>query len=178
LTYLKAAHQLGFDITIHADQFRVGGSAIACEIGALSADHLEFSGDKEIELLAKSSVIPVALPASSLGLGNKFIPARKLLDKGASLAIGSDWNPGSAPMGDLLLSAAILGMYEKLNTAETFAAITFRAAKALGLSDRGILKPGYKADFIAFELNDYKEILYNQGRIKPALIWKNGILVS
>jgi imidazolonepropionase len=178
LKYLLEARGMGFEITVHADQFSAGGSEIAVKADAVSADHLEASGKNEIKLLAESDVIPVALPASSIGLGYKFAPARKLLDAGASLAIGSDWNPGSAPMGDLLVSAAILGIYEKLTIAETFAALTYRAAAALDLKDRGIIKPGNLADFIAFELNDFKEILYYQGKIKPSKIWKKGILVK
>jgi imidazolonepropionase len=178
LEYLAEARKMGFEITVHADQFSVGGSEIAIKVDAVSADHLEVSGEKEIKLLAKGNVVPVVLPASSIGLGCKFAPARKLLDSGASLAIGSDWNPGSAPFGDLLVSAAILGMYEKLTMAETLAAVTFRAAAALDLKDRGIIKPGNLADLIAFELDDYKEILYNQGRIKPVKIWKKGTLVK
>ena len=78
-------------------------------------------------------MIPVALPGASIGLGDGFTPARKLLDSGTSLAISTDWNPGSAPMGDLLVQAAIIGAYEKLSAAETLAGITFRAAAALNL---------------------------------------------
>ena len=90
---------LGFDITIHADQFHTGGSALAVELGARSADHLEASTEKEIKLLAHSDVVAMALPGASIGLGCAFTPARKLLDSGACLAIATDWNPGSAPMG-------------------------------------------------------------------------------
>ncbi|SNT20583.1 imidazolonepropionase [Ekhidna lutea] len=172
--YMAAARKLGFDLTIHADQFHTGGSQIAVELGARSADHLEASTDKEVELLAKSDTVAVALPGASIGLGMQFTPARKLLDAGASLAISTDWNPGSGPMGDLLVQAAILGIYEKLSSAEIFSGITFRAAKALGLDDRGRIAVGKKADMIAFPVDDYREILYNQGKIKPDMIWKNG----
>ncbi|MEQ8906252.1 imidazolonepropionase [Ekhidna sp.] len=172
--YMTAAKNLGFDLTIHADQFHTGGSQIAVELGARSADHLEASTDKEVELLAESDTVAVALPGASIGLGMQFTPARKLLDAGASLAISTDWNPGSGPMGDLLVQAAILGIYEKLSSAEIFSGITFRAAKALGLNDRGRIAAGMKADMIAFPVDDYREILYNQGKIKPDMIWKNG----
>ncbi|MEP0984774.1 imidazolonepropionase [Ekhidna sp.] len=171
--YLAAAKKLGFDLTVHADQFHTGGSQIAVELGARSADHLEASTDKEVALLAKSDTVAVALPGASIGLGMQFTPARKLLDAGASLAISTDWNPGSGPMGDLLVQASILGIYEKLSSAEIFSGITFRAAKALGLNDRGRLAAEMKADMIAFPVNDYREILYNQGKIKPDMIWKN-----
>ena len=172
--YLRVAKQLGFDLAVHADQFHTGGSEIAVEFGAGSADHLEASSDKEIDLLAKSNTVAVVLPGASIGLGMHFAPARKLLDAGASLAISTDWNPGSAPMGDLLVQASILGIYEKLSSAEIFAGITFRAANALGLSDRGKIVKGMKADMIAFPFSDYREILYNQGKVKPNVVWKNG----
>ncbi|MFD2247811.1 imidazolonepropionase [Pontibacter ruber] len=174
LEYLLAAKELGFDITVHADQFSTDGSKVAAEVGAVSADHLEASGDEEITLLKEAGVIATVLPGASLGLGMHYAPARRMLDGGLCLAIATDWNPGSAPMGDLLLQAAILGAAEKLTTAETLAAITTRAARALNLSDRGRLAKGMVADMIAFPINNYKEILYFQGKLKPAIVWKHG----
>jgi imidazolonepropionase len=172
--YLTEAKEMGFALTVHADQFTPGGVSLAVELGALSADHLEASTEKDIKLIANSQVIPVVLPGASIGLGASFAPARRLLNAGASLAIASDWNPGSAPMGNLLMQAALLGVYEKLTMAETLSAITFRAAGALGLTDRGVLAPGMLADLIAFPCSDYREILYNQGGMMPHMIWKNG----
>ncbi len=172
--YFAEARRLGFQLTVHADQFHAFGSRAAVAFGALSADHLEASGEAEIQLLARSSVVPVALPGASLGLGCAFAPARRLLDAGASLAIASDWNPGSAPMGDLLAQAAILGTFEKLTTAEVLAGITYRAAQALGCADRGRLQPGLLADFLLFPGHSYQEILYQQGQLKPAQVWKRG----
>jgi imidazolonepropionase len=174
LHYLTTAKELGFDVVVHADQFSPGGARLAVAVGAVSADHLEASSDEDIRLLAGSNTIPVALPGASLGLGVHFAPARKLLDAGSSLVIASDWNPGSAPMGNLLMQAAVLGVAEKLTMAETLAAITSRAAAALRLDDRGILKPGMLADFIAFPCRDYREIVYNQGGLLPSCVWKRG----
>lgn len=172
--YMTELRKMGFDLTVHADQFSTGGSQVAIECGAKSADHLEASGEVEINALAGSKVIPVALPGASVGLGCGFAPGRKLLDAGASLAIASDWNPGSAPMGDLLTLASIYGMFEKLSTAEVLAGISIRAAAALGLSDRGCLSEGNLADMIAFETADYREIFYRQGRLRPKWVWKEG----
>lgn len=172
--YFRKAKEMGFDITVHADQFSTSGSKVAVEFGAVSADHLEASTQTEIDLLAKSDVIATALPGASLGLGCNFTPARQLLDAGGALAIASDHNPGSAPMGDLLTQASILGCFEKLSNAEVLAGITFRAAAALNLKDRGRLERGGLADFILFHTSDYKEILYNQGNLKPCVIWKKG----
>ena len=175
--YFQSAKELGFDITIHADQFTTGGSEVALQYGAISADHLEASEDKEIEALANSNTIAVALPGASVGLGCAFAPARKIIDKGGALAIASDWNPGSAPMGDLVCQASILATFEKLTTAEVLAGITFRAAAALNLFDRGRLIAGNKADFILYSTTDYRDILYYQGSLRPSKIWKSGKLV-
>lgn len=172
--YFQKAIEMGFDLTVHADQFSAGGSAVAVKLGALSADHLEASGEKEIKLLSQSDTIAVALPGASIGLGCEFTPARQLLDQGGALAIASDWNPGSAPMGDLLAQASILATFGKLSTAEVFAGITFQGAAALGLEDRGKLKAGMLADFILFPTSDYREILYQQGKLKPVQVWKKG----
>ncbi|HNW50649.1 MAG TPA: imidazolonepropionase, partial [Prolixibacteraceae bacterium] len=175
--YLRKAKAMGFEVLLHGDQFSTGAAQLAIEVGARSIDHLEAANDDEIQILAKGNVIPVALPGASLGLGEPFAPARKLLDAGASLAIASDWNPGSAPMGNLLVEAAILGVKEKLSMAETWAALTFRAAAALNLADRGILAKGNLADIAAFKTDNFKEILYQQGELKPEKVWKNGYRV-
>jgi len=172
--FLLKAKELGFQITVHADQFTAGSSRIAVEVGAKSADHLEATIDKDIEFLANSNTVAIALPGASLGLGEPFAPARKILDKGGILAIATDWNPGSAPMGNLVTQASILATYQKLTTAEVLAAITFRAAYALDLEDRGILAEGKKADFITYETTNFQNILYHQGSLKPKNIYING----
>ncbi|MGN5955838.1 imidazolonepropionase [Sphingobacterium lactis] len=172
--YFEKAKDLGFDITIHADQFSTSGSALAVELAAVSADHLEASGDTEVLALAQSDVVAVALPAASLGIGCAFTPARKLLDAGASLAIATDWNPGSAPMGKLIESASILATMEKLSNAEVLSAITYRAAKALNLKDRGRLVEGLLADFVIYKTDNYQNITYLQGALQPAQVWKTG----
>src|SRR5699024_6719709 len=118
--------------------------------------------------------VSVALPGASVGLGMQFTPARKLLDAGACVAIASDWNPGSAPMGNLLSQACILGAYEKLSLAETLTVLTVRSAKALALDDRGNLQTGKLADMQAYPCADYREIFYQQGELKPIAVWKKG----
>ncbi|RME97221.1 MAG: imidazolonepropionase [Bacteroidetes bacterium] len=172
--YLLAAQAAGFQLTVHADQFTTGGSALAVKVGALSADHLEVSGEVEIQLLAQSPTVAMALPGASMGLGCAFAPARKLLDAGATLAIASDWNPGSAPMGNLVLQAAVLGAYEKLTNAEVLAAITVRAARALGLTHAGKIAEGHPADLVLYPTDDYREILYQQGQLLPIQVFKSG----
>lgn len=172
--FLLKTKELGFEITVHADQFTPGSSRIAVEVGAQSADHLEATIDEDIEFLAQSNTVATALPGASLGLGEKFTPARKLLDAGAILAIASDWNPGSAPMGNLVTQASILATFEKLTTAEVLAGITFRSAFALGLEDRGKLEVGLKADFVTFKTNNFQNVLYNQGSLKAEMVFIDG----
>ena len=176
--FLNEAKNQGFEITIHADQFTAGGSYLATKYNALSADHLEFSGEEEVKNLANSDVVATVLPGASIGLGMQYAPARKLLDAGCCVSIASDWNPGSAPMGNLLTQASVLATFEKLSMAEVLAAITFRAAKALNLADRGTIEKGKKADFISFSTFDYRNIIYYQGQLQPTHVWKNGALIN
>ncbi len=173
--FLLKTKDLGFKITVHADQFTAGSSRIAVEVGAQSADHLEATIDEDIEFLAQSDTVATALPGASLGLGEKFTPARKLLDAGAILAIASDWNPGSAPMGNLITQASILATFEKLTTAEVLAGMTFRSAYALGLEDRGRLAAGLKADFVTYKTDNFQNVLYNQGSLKAENIFIDGV---
>ncbi|MDQ0783301.1 imidazolonepropionase [Chryseobacterium sp. W4I1] len=176
--FLLKTKDLGFDITVHADQFTPGSSRIAVEVGAKSADHLEATIDEDIEFLAKSDTVATALPGASLGLGEKFTPARKLLDAGAIVAIASDWNPGSAPMGNLITQASILATFEKLTTAEVLAGMTFRAAYALGLDNIGQLEVGKKADFVTFKTDNFQNILYNQGSLNAEKVYIDGNLIQ
>ena len=175
--FIQKAAAMGFTITVHADQFTAGSSSVAVACNASSADHLEASGETEIAALADSETVATVLPGASLGLGMHFAPARRLLDAGCCVAIASDWNPGSAPQGDLLMQAAILGAFEKLSAAEVFAGLSFRAAHALRINNVGKIEKGFKADFQAYPTNNYREILYYQGKLKPAKVWINGELV-
>ena len=173
--YLEAARALGLPLTLHADQFTRGGARLAVELGAQSADHLEQTGDPGIAALAASAktdapTVAVALPGASLGLGEPYTSARKLLDAGAIVAVASDWNPGSAPQGQLLAQATILAAAEKLTNAEVLAALTFRAARALGLDDRGRLAPGQLAHVSLWPTADYREVTWRMGSLTPALL--------
>lgn len=172
--FLISAKENGFTTTVHGNQFTSGGLKTAVDAGAISVDHLEVLSDEEIKYLSRSKTSAVVLPGCSLGLGLPFAPARKILDAGCQLAIATDWNPGSAPMGDLLIQASILASNQKLTNAEVFSALSFRAANVLKLKDRGTIEANKIADFIGFNISDYREILYSQGKIKPTFICKKG----
>ena len=176
--FLLKAKEMGFKITVHADQFTPGSSRIAVEVGALSADHLEATSADDIQFLASSDTVAVALPGASVGLGEPFTPARKILDANGILAIASDWNPGSAPMGNLITQASILATFQKLSTAEVLAGLTFRAVKALDLCDRGILAKGKKADFVVFPTDNFQNIMYQQGELRPSKVFVNGEMIT
>ena len=168
--FLGEAKKIGFEITIHGDQFSNNSATLAAEFGALSIDHLEYADEAEIAILSKTDTVAVALPGASIGLGERFTPARQLLDADCSLAIATDWNPGSAPMGNLIAQAAILGTFEKLSMAETWAALTFRAAKALNRDDIGILRTGMRADMMIYRTADFRDIIYRQGEVRPEMV--------
>jgi imidazolonepropionase len=172
--YLTRAKEMGFSLCVHGNQFSQGGAEVAARVKASSVDHLEILSREECALLHESRVSAVVLPGASLGLGIPFAPARMMLDEGLSVVIASDWNPGSAPMGQLLAQAAILGASEKLTLAETLAALTFRAAWPLQLTDRGILKEGMRADIAVFPCEDYRKILYYQGAMLPSEVFIMG----
>jgi imidazolonepropionase len=172
--FLLHAKHSGFDLTLHADQFSQGGAAMAASLGARSADHLEAISSTAIAALAASETVATVLPGACLGLGMPFPPARAMLDAGCALAIATDWNPGSAPNGNLVMQASVLAMNQKLSSAETFAGVTFRAAQALGLSDRGRLAAGLRADMVAFQASDIRDILYYQGTCPVTDVWIQG----
>jgi imidazolonepropionase len=174
--YLDICQQMGFDLTLHADQFSNQGAKLAAVLGAKSADHLEVSQKDDLQALQAANVVAVALPGASMGLGCAYAPTRMALDLGLSVAIASDWNPGSAPMGDLLLQASVLGMATRMSSAEIWAGLTFRPAQSLGLDRVGKIEVGYVADMIAFKADHWQEILYQQGQLLPSIVMTQGVI--
>jgi len=147
----EAARQYGLRPKVHVNQFNsIGGLQAALEYNALSVDHLEVLSDTDLESLVKHpGTMPVALPGCSFFLGIPYTPARKIIDAGLALAIASDYNPGSAPSGNIsfLLSLACIRM--KLLPEEALNAVTLNAAYALELQDElGSITRGKRAHFI------------------------------
>ncbi len=165
--YIEEMQKLGFEMTVHADQFSSGGAKLAIEMGCVSADHLESTDQDSIKAFRNSETVAVALPGASLGLGMAFTPCRQLLDNKACVAIATDWNPGSAPMGNLLTQASLIGASEKMSISETLAAITYRSAYALRMQ-AGTIEIGGKARFTVFETDDFRNIFYHQGQLHPS----------
>ena len=161
---LEAGRLSGLKIKLHADQFHaIGGTELACELGALSVDHLEASGGAQIAALAASPTIATVLPGVTLHLGLPAAPARALIDAGACLALGTDLNPGSAPIFSAQLALALGVRLNRLTPAEALTAATVNAAAALGLRDRGALAVGQRADFLALHSADWRDLAYTLG---------------
>ncbi len=161
---LQAAQAHGLDIKAHADQFHaLGGVELAVRLGARSVDHLEASGETQIRALANSSTIATILPGVSLHLGLPPAPARALIEAGAAVAAGTDLNPGSSPLFSMQLALALAVRLNRLTPAESLVAGTVNAASALGLTDRGALVPGARADFLVLTSPDWRDLPYTLG---------------
>ncbi|AWT37131.1 imidazolonepropionase [Deinococcus arenae] len=161
---LRAAQGHGLQAKLHADQFHaIGGTELACELGALSVDHLEASGPAQIAALAASDTVATILPGVTLHLGLPAAPGRALIDAGAAVAVGTDLNPGSSPVFSTQLALAFAVRLCRLTPAEALTACTVNAAAALGLADRGALAPGQRADFLTLRGADWRDLPYTLG---------------
>jgi imidazolonepropionase len=163
--YLEACAAAGLTLRLHGDQFTEQGAVpLAIELGARSVDHLEATGSDGVRALGASKVVAVLLPASALFLGRPMPPARALVDAGAALALGTDFNPGSAFCESLPLVCSLAATQLKLSPAEALAACTVNAAHVLGRGDRvGRLAPGYSADVVLLEAPDWRYLAYHLG---------------
>lgn len=140
----EVAKRFGLKIKLHVDQFTsLGGTQLAVDLGAESCDHLEAITDRDADNLAKSETVAVLCPGASLFTGTPYAPARKLIDRGARVAISTDYNPGTCPSRNLPLMTTLACAQMKMTVAEAITAVTYNAAAALGLSDEiGSLQPG------------------------------------
>lgn len=140
----EAGKKAGLKPRIHANQLnRSGGVQVGVKVGAVSVDHLENMGDEEIEVLKGTSVMPTALPGAAFFLNLPFPPARKIIDSGLPLAIASDFNPGSAPSGDMNMMMALSCIKMKLTPEEAINACTINTAASLDLlSSHGSITRG------------------------------------
>jgi imidazolonepropionase len=163
---LEAARDLGFGLKIHVDEFEpLGGTRLAVELGATSADHLVCTPPDEIELLARSDTIAVALPGTPFGLGHHdYTPARALVDAGGAVALATDCNPGTCWCENVQFMIALACRAMSMTPAEAISAATVNAAHALGLGNRvGSLEPGKRADLILLDAPSYPHLAYRFG---------------
>jgi len=162
-TVLTAARRHGLGLRIHAEQFRPGtGAALAAELGAATADHLETVTEETLHRLRVAGVQPVLLPGSVFALGRtQYPPARKMVELGLAIVLATDFNPGSSPVPSMpfMLSLACIEM--GLLPAEALTAATINAAWSLNLGNHvGSLEVGKEADFVIHEFADYRELAY------------------
>lgn len=160
---LFAARAAGLGPKVHADQLSDGGgAAVAAEVGALSADHLEHVSDDGVAALARAGVVAVSLPLASLYLGQPAMPARRLIAAGVPVAVATDFNPGSAPSFHLPLALTLACTMQRMTPAEALKGATLYAARAVGLDRRaGSLEPGKYADFVVLDAGDVDQWLYH-----------------
>jgi len=160
---LAVAKQYGLKLKVHADQLSdQGGAALAAELGAVSAEHLEYVRDTGITALAKANVVAVSLPFASLYLNERQTPARKLLDAGVSVAIATDFNPGSAPSYHLPLAMTLACLQQSMTPQETLMGVTHVAARALDRQHSiGSLRAGYHADITLIDSPSLNHWLYH-----------------
>ncbi len=176
--YLEKAKSLGFALTIHADQLSLsGGTELACQLNADSADHCIHITDSEIKKLKNSKTVAVLLPAADLYLKCAYPPARKLIDQGAAVALSTDFNPGTSPTQDLALVGMLARREMKMTLDEVIDAYTTGAAQALGMHHKvGKLDVGFQADFTAWDC-DESDLFLNIGQQKPDSVYKQGKLI-
>lgn len=176
---LEFAQKHGLKAKIHAEQLsNFGGAAVAAKLRSTSADHLEHLTDSDLKSLKDSGVVGVLLPGASFFLGSQYPPARKFIDNGLPIAISTDWNPGTCMTGDLMLIATIACSQMKMTVPEVIAAITFNAAKALSLTDRGYIEQGAMADFSIFNAPTYEYLPYNFGSNNVSSVFVSGKQIS
>ena len=150
-------------LKVHADQLACGGAAeLAAEMGATSAEHLEFISEAGITALAKAGTVAVSLPIASLYLGDRSLPARRLIEAGVAVAVATDFNPGSAPSFHLPLAMTLACIRQRMTPEEVLCGATVIAARAVGLEGHaGSLVPGCQADLALIDAPDLNHWLYH-----------------
>ena len=133
---LMAGMKYGLQPKIHANELGyTGGIQAGVKYNALSVDHLEYTGDDEINALLNSDTMPTILPGAAFFLGMVYAPARKMIDAGLPVAMASDFNPGSSPSGNMQLILSMASILYRLTPEEAINACTINGAYAMGLSE-------------------------------------------
>ena len=176
-TIANAAKQHGLQIRLHVDQFKdVDGAILAAEFDALSADHLDYVSEKGILALKEAQVIAVVLPGATFFVGGKhYAPARKMINSGVRVAISTDYNPGTNPCLDLLLTGSIAATQMGMTLDEVWQGVTKHAAAALGIEKEcGTITEGRIADLVVFDAPDEYYPLYRYGSNFVKTVIKEG----
>ena len=174
---LKDAKRQGLQLRMHVDQLtNSGGAALAAELGAATADHLEQTEEDGIAALHRAGVQPVLLPGSVYALGKTRYPrARDMIDAGLAVVLATDFNPGSSPTPSIPMVLSLAATHMKMTPAEGVTAATINAAYSLGRGDRiGSLEAGKLANFAIFDCEDYREIAYWFGMPQTHAVFVRG----
>ncbi len=177
---VEAGKKFGLIPRIHANQLnRSGGVQVGVKTGAISVDHLENIGTDEIEILKKSETMPVSLPGAAFFLSLPFTPARKIIDVGLPLAIASDYNPGSAPSGNMPLMLSLACIKMRMTPEEVINAATINTSYTLGLSQtHGSITVGKVANvFITNPVSSIASLPYSFGTNLVSQVILNGKLI-
>lgn len=177
---LLAAKEHGLIPKIHADEIDpIGGSVLAGEIGAVSAEHLIVCPPEGIASMAKGGTIACLLPATSFYLGATFAPARDMVTAGVPVAVASDFNPGSTPNLSLQLAMNIACLRYRLTPEEVLTAATLNAAAAIGCADKvGTVEVGKQADLLLWDAPNLDFIFYRYGSNLVDTVIKKGQIVK
>jgi imidazolonepropionase len=160
---LSAARSRGLALRLHADQLSLsGGARLAAELGATTADHLEYTDALGIVALKSANVEPVLLPGSVHALGSARYPAaREMIAAGLAVVLATDFNPGSSPTPSMTMILSLAATHLKMTPAESITAATINAAYSLNRGrEIGSLEAGKRADFVVHDCADYRELAY------------------
>ena len=176
-TLLTKAKDMGFKLKLHADEIiSLGGAELAGELKAVSADHLLAISDKGINSMIENNVIATLLPCTAFCLNKPYAPARKLIDSGASVALATDFNPGSCFTNSIPLVLALATIHMNMTINEAITAITLNGAAAIDKANSiGSIEVGKKADLVILKYPDYRFLIYNTGINIVDKVVKNGI---
>ena len=178
---LLAGMKYGLRPKIHANELDFsGGIQVGVKYNALSVDHLEYTGDEEIKALLNTETIPTVLPGAAFFLGMIYAPVRKMIDAGLPVALASDFNPGSAPSGNMQFILSMGSIAYKMLPEEGINATTINGAYAMGLSEElGSIAVGKKANvFITKEIPTYEYMPYSFGDNKVEIVILNGKVIE
>ena len=171
---LTCARELGYLLKIHADQLSAsGGARLAAELGATSADHLDFASDTDLDAMREAGVVATLLPGCSYTLRSPYPSARRLLERGLSVALATDFNPGTSYCENMQMMLGLAMSSMGMTLEETLVASTINGARALALHEQiGSIEVGKRCELAFWSISDYHEIGYHFGvnLVKSVLI--------
>ena len=172
----EQARALGLPVKLHAEQLsNLEGAALVAEYDGLSADHLEYLSDSDIEAMARAGTVAVLLPGAFYALREtKQPPVAALREHGVAIAVANDCNPGTSPLLSLRMAAGMACTLFRLTPEEALRGATVNAARALGLSDRGMLAAGLRADLVVWNARRPAELCYWIGGALARTVYRGG----